>query len=161
MFGKAYVDKVNLCCCVLVQVAVHCHAGLGRTGVLMACYLVYYLRVRSNDALRYVRLKRPNAVQTRKQIDCVKEFEAFFLPQCVIFRYTVTFRSVSLTLRSSQGALHLTISVIGRRATRSQRPSPSSSTSRGRRWCSTASRPERSNTSPKSSTGTNEAACVQ
>ena len=106
MFGKAYVDKVYLCCCVLVQVAVHCHAGLGRTGVLMACYLVYYLRVRSNDALRYVRLKRPNAVQTRKQIDCVKEFEAFFLPQCVIFRYTVTFRSVSLTSRSSQGALH-------------------------------------------------------
>ena len=53
----------------------------------MACYLVYYLRVRSNDALRYVRLKRPNAVQTRKQIDCVKEFEAFFLPQCVIFRW--------------------------------------------------------------------------
>ena len=70
----------------LIQVAVHCHAGLGRTGVLMACYLVYYLRVRSNDALRYVRLKRPNAVQTRKQIDCVKEFEAFFLPQCIIFR---------------------------------------------------------------------------
>ena len=56
-------------------------SGLGRTGVLIAAYLVYYLRVRTNDALRYVRLKRPGAVQTRKQIECVKEFEAYFLPQ--------------------------------------------------------------------------------
>ena len=67
------------------KVAVHCHAGLGRTGVLIACYLVYYFRVRANDALRYLRLKRPGAVQTRRQIDCVKEFETFFLPQCLVF----------------------------------------------------------------------------
>ena len=67
------------------KVAVHCHAGLGRTGVLIAAYLVYYLRVRSNDALRYLRHKRPGSVQTRKQIDCVKEFETFFLPQCLVF----------------------------------------------------------------------------
>ena len=49
--------------------------------MLIAAYLVYHLRVRSNDALRYVRLKRPGAVQTRRQIECVKEFEAYFLPQ--------------------------------------------------------------------------------
>ena len=37
------------------------------------------------DAIRYVRLKRPGAVQTRRQIDCVKEFESYFLPQCLVF----------------------------------------------------------------------------
>ena len=42
-------------------------------------------RVQSNDAIRYVRLKRPNAVQTRRQINCVKEFETYFLPQCIIY----------------------------------------------------------------------------
>jgi protein tyrosine phosphatase domain-containing protein 1 len=67
------------------KVAIHCHAGLGRTGVLAAAYLVYHLRVRANDAIRYVRLKRPGAVQTRRQIQCVKEFEAYFLPQCLVF----------------------------------------------------------------------------
>ncbi|XP_059490961.1 protein tyrosine phosphatase domain-containing protein 1-like [Neocloeon triangulifer] len=67
------------------KVAVHCHAGLGRTGVLIACYLVYTCRVRANDAIRYVRLKRPSAVQTRGQILCVQEFEQFVLPQCIVF----------------------------------------------------------------------------
>ena len=76
------------------KVAVHCHAGLGRTGVLIAAYLVYYLRVRTNDALRYVRLKRPGAVQTRRQIDCVKEFEAYFLPQVLFKNYL---RSLKIT----------------------------------------------------------------
>nr|XP_045614195.1 protein tyrosine phosphatase domain-containing protein 1-like [Procambarus clarkii] len=67
------------------KVAVHCHAGLGRTGVLIACYLVYALRVRANDAIRYVRLKRPNAVQTTNQIQVVQEFEQFILPQLYVF----------------------------------------------------------------------------
>ena len=43
------------------------------------------IRVRSNDAIRYVRLKRPNMVQTRRQIQCVKEFETYFLPQVKSF----------------------------------------------------------------------------
>ncbi|CAG0879468.1 unnamed protein product [Darwinula stevensoni] len=67
------------------KVAVHCHAGLGRTGVLIACYLVYSLRVRANDAIRYIRLKRPNAVQTRGQILIVQEFAQFILPQSYVF----------------------------------------------------------------------------
>ncbi|XP_064119036.1 protein tyrosine phosphatase domain-containing protein 1-like [Macrobrachium nipponense] len=67
------------------KVAVHCHAGLGRTGVLIACYLVYALRVRASDAIRYVRMKRPNAVQTSGQIQVVQEFEQAILPQLYLF----------------------------------------------------------------------------
>ncbi|XP_072402331.1 uncharacterized protein [Diabrotica undecimpunctata] len=67
------------------RVAIHCHAGLGRTGVLIACYLVYSLRVSANDAIRYVRLKRPGSVQTRGQIICVRHFAHFILPKTITY----------------------------------------------------------------------------
>ncbi|CAB3229607.1 unnamed protein product [Arctia plantaginis] len=59
--------------------------GLGRTGVLIACYLVYSMRVRANDAIRLVRKKRPKSVQTSGQILCVQQFEHYLLPQTVVF----------------------------------------------------------------------------
>lgn len=59
--------------------------GLGRTGVLIACYLVYILRVRANDAINYIRLKRPGSVQTRGQILCIQEFAQYILPQSIVY----------------------------------------------------------------------------
>ncbi|XP_025837410.1 protein tyrosine phosphatase domain-containing protein 1 isoform X1 [Agrilus planipennis] len=67
------------------RVAIHCHAGLGRTGVLIASYLVYSLRVNANEAIKYVRLKRPGSVQTRGQIISVRHFAQFILPLTVTF----------------------------------------------------------------------------
>ncbi|XP_031336868.1 protein tyrosine phosphatase domain-containing protein 1-like isoform X2 [Photinus pyralis] len=67
------------------RVAIHCHAGLGRTGVLIACYLVYSLRVSANDSIKFVRLKRPGSVQTRGQINCVRHFAQFILPQNITY----------------------------------------------------------------------------
>lgn len=83
------------------RVAVHCHAGLGRTGketfcsyssacaqvklscvvtvyfcsgVLIACYLIYTLRISPSEAVHYVRIKRPRSIQTRAQITQVFDF---------------------------------------------------------------------------------------
>uniref|UniRef100_A0A4W5QXI8 Tyrosine specific protein phosphatases domain-containing protein n=1 Tax=Hucho hucho TaxID=62062 RepID=A0A4W5QXI8_9TELE len=63
------------------KVAVHCHAGLGRTGVLIACYLVYTLRVSPSEAVHYVRIKRPRSIQTRDQISLVFDFARLLGPQ--------------------------------------------------------------------------------
>ncbi len=65
--------------------AIHCHAGLGRTGMLIACYLVFSERMTAKEAIYYVREKRPGAVQMNQQIEAIKEFEAFLRPARVVF----------------------------------------------------------------------------
>lgn len=67
------------------KIAIHCHAGLGRTGVLIACFLAYATRMTANQAILYVRAKRPNSIQTRGQLRCVRQFVQFLNPLRSVF----------------------------------------------------------------------------
>ncbi|XP_041113850.1 protein tyrosine phosphatase domain-containing protein 1-like [Polyodon spathula] len=67
------------------KVAVHCHAGLGRTGVLLACYLIFATRVSPSEAVHFVRIKRPSSIQTQPQIDLVFDFARFLAPHLIMY----------------------------------------------------------------------------
>jgi atypical dual specificity phosphatase len=54
-------------------IAVHCGAGLGRTGVVLACYFVTK-GLSAKNAVARVRRLRPGSIETPEQEDAVSEF---------------------------------------------------------------------------------------
>jgi atypical dual specificity phosphatase len=54
-------------------VAVHCGAGLGRTGVVVAAYLVQQGE-KPRDAIARIRKLRPGSIETTEQSEAIVEF---------------------------------------------------------------------------------------
>ena len=54
---------------------VHCLAGLGRTGTILACYLIKYQKLSADDSIQKVRESRPGSIQSFPQEEIIFQFE--------------------------------------------------------------------------------------
>ena len=67
------------------KVLVHCHAGYGRTGVVIVCYLLFNSIKDSDSIIKEVREKRKKCVETNRQINYCKKFENFLNHSRILF----------------------------------------------------------------------------
>ena len=56
------------------NIAVHCNAGIGRTGMVMACLARRVLGYSAIEAVTWVRQYIPGAVETAEQVQVVEEY---------------------------------------------------------------------------------------
>ncbi|MDH3191086.1 MAG: dual specificity protein phosphatase 23 [Nitrosopumilus sp.] len=56
-------------------VMVHCAAGMGRAGTILACYLVKYEKFSAQDAINKVRKERPGSIQSEVQELAISFYE--------------------------------------------------------------------------------------
>jgi len=57
------------------NIAVHCHAGIGRTGIFLACMAQEQLAMSADEAISWVRQFIPGAVETLYQIQFVRNYQ--------------------------------------------------------------------------------------
>lgn len=56
---------------------VHCAGGLGRTGTILACWLVKNKNITAQEAIEQIRKLRPGSIETPEQEDLIKQFETY------------------------------------------------------------------------------------
>ena len=71
---KSSVDYVHKRIQNKEPVLVHCLAGLGRTGTILACYLIKYEKMSAEDAIQHVREKRHGSIQSYVQEEMIFQY---------------------------------------------------------------------------------------
>jgi len=74
------LSMIHFCLDRNMPVAVHCIAGLGRTGTILACYLVGEGKS-ADQAIKTIRKWRPGSVENSEQEAVIYEYERFLTAQ--------------------------------------------------------------------------------
>jgi hypothetical protein len=67
------------------NVLVHCHAGYGRTGVVIACYMIFDSNRSTEEVIEILRQKRPGCVQKQSQYTFCNKFKDYIDRARLIF----------------------------------------------------------------------------
>jgi len=59
------------------KIAIHCHSGLNRCSILVACFLIHFDKISSEKAIDIVRRDRKGTLTFDSQIQTVKEYEQY------------------------------------------------------------------------------------
>jgi len=57
------------------SVMVHCAAGMGRAGTILACYFVKYHKYKAKEAIQKIREERPGSIQSEVQELAISLYE--------------------------------------------------------------------------------------
>ncbi|MFN3531967.1 MAG: dual specificity protein phosphatase family protein [Candidatus Brocadia sp.] len=71
---EEFVSFINNLICSKKKIVVHCDAGIGRTGTMLACYLVSK-GCSARKAIEEVRKRRPGSIETMEQEDTIIKYE--------------------------------------------------------------------------------------
>lgn len=67
-------EMATMIICNKKKVLVHCHAGFGRTGMVIACYMIYTTNRTCHDIILQIRKKRPTSIQKQIQEEFIEKF---------------------------------------------------------------------------------------
>ena len=61
------------------RVAVHCWMGRGRTGTILAAFLMKQQGLSASEGVKLIRKMRPGSVEGKEQEECLESFEKYFI----------------------------------------------------------------------------------